>query len=107
VSDYIADNPKSDLPSNTTAHNLLKQHMARAFTYYMFRSLPMWYFGGPTQTSKDSDEWFGKGASFAACQKIVTPFVPKNNLGNDLKVYKPAEAPGGYTELWNLQQTVG
>jgi hypothetical protein len=107
VKDYVEAHPESLQATNKDSHNLLKQHMARAFVYYLVRTLPMWYFAGPTATSDEAAEWFGKGATFTTCQQIVTPFVPKNNLGNGTKIFTAADAPGGYTELWNLNQLVG
>lgn len=107
VADYVKDHPGCTEVANKESHNLLKQHMARAFVYYLMRCLPMWYFAGPTTTSDDAGEWFGKGATFQVCQQQVSPFVPKNNLGNDTKIYTSADAPGGYGEIWNLNHLVG
>ena len=106
VQDYVDDNPSAARAGES--FNQLKKLAARAFVYYMFRTLPAWYFGGVNQHCDDADEWLGKkNATFDDFRRVVTPFVPKQNIGNEFKAYDNAMAPGGYSHLFNDSENSG
>lgn len=108
VKGYIESNPEVLKPGSTLFNNELKKRAARAFAYYMFRTLPMWYFGGQSQSCDEGDEWVGKkGATFADFKAKVDAFIPKQQIANNTVTYESSGAPGGYTELYNESENSG